>query len=190
LDQESESDELEFLEDDPEAMMAVLRHIYGLPYATDAEFDKTTSLLPHAMVYTTAEKYQIHGLKIESCSAMSDILLKNSEPKEHALEWLCSPDQLRALREVINGTPKSDLAGRDFLISHCIHLMPGLNDNQAFMDLVADLPGLGADLITNIYNGKDHDSGADYASAKDVSEEEESESEGEGSKKVKSEDAD
>ena len=68
--------------------------------------------------------------------------------------------------------------------------MPGLNNNQAFMDLVADLPGLGADLITNIYNGKDHDSDAGYASAKDVSEDEESESEGEESKKVKSEDAD
>jgi hypothetical protein len=170
-------------------MMAVLRHVYGLPYAADlAELDNATSLLPHAMVYTTAGKYQIHGLKIKSCSAVSDILLKNSSPKEHALEWLCSPDQLRALREVINRTPKSDLAGRDLLISHCIHLIPGLNDNRAFMDLVADLPGLGADLITNIYNGKDHDSDADYASARDMSEDEESEnedSEGEGSSKGK-----
>ena len=58
-------------------MMAVLRHIYGLPYPADsAEFDKATSLLPYALVYVTAEKYQIHALKIESCSAMSDILLK------------------------------------------------------------------------------------------------------------------
>lgn len=173
-------------------MMAVLRHIYGLPYPADsAEFDKATSLLPYALVYVTAEKYQIHALKIESCSAMSDILLKNSELKEHALEWLCSPNQLRALREVITGTPTSDTAGRDLLVSHCIHLMPGLNNNQAFMELVADLPGLGADLITNIYNGKDHDSDADYASAQDVSEDEEfedEESEGKASKKVKSED--
>lgn len=169
-------------------MMAVLRHIYGLPYpANSAEFDKTTSLLPHALVYVTAEKYQIHALKIGSCSVMSDILLKNSEPKEHALEWLCSPSQLRALREIITGTPTSDTAGRDLLISHCIHLLPGLNNNQAFMDLVAGLPGLGADLITNIYNGKDHDSDADYASAQDVSEDEESE--GEVSKKVKVEEA-
>ena len=158
-------------------MMAVLRHIYGLPYAAGlAEFDKTTSLLPHALVYTTAEKYQIHGLKIESCSAVSDILLKNSEPKEHALEWLCSSNQLHALREIITGTPTSDTAGRDLLISHCIHLMPGLNNNQAFMQLVADLPGLGADLIANIYNGKDHASDADYDTSMDVSEEEESES--------------
>lgn len=159
--------------------MAVLRHIYGLTYAADlAEFDQTTSLLPHALVYTTAEKYQIHGLKIESCSAMSDILLENSEPKEHALEWLCSPDQLRAIREIITGTSTSDTAGRDLPVSHCIHLMPGLNNDQAFMDLVADLPGLGADLIANIYNGKDHDSDADYASAKDMSEDGESENEG------------
>lgn len=172
-------------------MMAVLRHIYGLTYAADlAEFDKTTSLLPHAMVYTTAEKYQIHGLKIESCSAMSDILLKNSEPKEHALEWLCSSDQLHAIREVITGTPTSDTAGRDLLVSRCIHLMPGLNNDQAFMDLVADLPGLGADLIANIYNGKDHDSDADYASAEDMSEDEESENEDpeKGSEGVKVED--
>ena len=38
--------------------MAVLRHIYGLPYAANlAKFGKTTSLLPHALAYTTAEKY-------------------------------------------------------------------------------------------------------------------------------------
>ena len=169
-------------------MTAVLRHIYGLPYpANSTEFDKTTSLLPHALIYATAEKYQIHALKIQSCSAMSDILLENSGPKEHALEWLCSADQLRALREVITGTPTNDTAGRDLLISHCIHLMPGLNNNRAFMELVAEVPGLGADLITNIYNGKDHDSDADYASAQDVSEDEDEESEGEGSEKVKSE---
>ena len=85
---------------------------------------------------------------------MSDVLLKSSGPKEHALEWLCSSDQLRALREIITGTPTSDTAGRDLLASHCIHLIPGLNNNQAFMDLVADLPELGEDLITSIYNGK------------------------------------
>jgi len=173
-------------------MVAVLRHIYGLPYAADlADFDTTTSLLPHAVVYTTAEKYQIHGLKIESCSAMSDILLKNASPKEHALEWLCSSDQLGALREIITGTPTSDTAGRDLLVSHCIHLMPGLNNNGDFMQLVADLPGLGADLIGHIYSGKDHDSDADYASAQDMSEDEESENEDqeqEGAAKVKPED--
>lgn len=171
--------------------MAVLRHIYGLPYAANlTEFDKTTSLLPHALVYVPAEKYQIHALKIEPCSAMSNILLKNSEPKEHALEWLCSPEQLRALREIITGTPTSDTADRDLLVSsHCIRLMPGLNNKQAFMDLVADLPRLGADLLTNIYNGKDHDSDEDYASAQNILEDEESEGEDSEIKKVKSEDA-
>jgi hypothetical protein len=120
---------------------------------------------------------------------MSAILLKNSGPKEHAVQWLCSADQLRAVREVITGTPANDTAGRDLLVSHCIYLMPGLNNNRAFMELVADVPGLGADLISNIYNGKDHDSDADYASAQDVSEDEDEESEGEGNEKVKSEDA-
>ncbi|GAB7324542.1 hypothetical protein MBLNU13_g08446t1 [Cladosporium sp. NU13] len=186
----SPQDELELLDDEPEAMMAVLRHIYGLPYpSSSAELDETSSLLPHALVYVTAEKYQIHALKIESCSAMSDILLKNSKPKEHALEWLCSPDQLRALREIIIGTPASNTAGRNLLVTHRTHLMPGLNNNQAFMELVADLPGLGADLITNIYNGKDHDSDADYASAQDVSEDEESEDEDSEIEREESEDA-
>jgi hypothetical protein len=146
----------------------------GLPYVKDpAGWNKTTSILPHALVYVTAEKYQIHGLKTESCSAMSDILLINSEPKDHALEWLCSSDQLRALRKTITDTPTNDTAGRDLLVSHCIHLMPGLNNDQAFMQLVADVPVLSADLITHIHNRKDHDSDADYLSAKDVSEDEE-----------------
>jgi len=109
---------------------------------------------------------------------MSDILLaSNSRSKIRALGWLCSSDQLHALREIITGTPTSDTAGRDLLISHCIHLMPGLNNNQAFMQLVADLLGLGADLVAHIYNGKDHASDADHDSAMDVSEEEDSESE-------------
>lgn len=63
----NESDELEFLDDDPEAMMTILRHIYALPYPADsAEFDETTSLPSHALVYVTAEKYKIYTLKMES----------------------------------------------------------------------------------------------------------------------------
>lgn len=124
---------------------------------------------------------------------MSDVLLKNSELKEHAVEWLCSSDQLRALREIITGTPTSGTASRDLLVSHCIYLMSSLNNNQAPMDLVADVPGLGADLMTSISTtAKNHGPDADYASAQNVSENEESEgeeSEGQVSKKVKLEDA-
>lgn len=48
-------------------MTTILRHIYALPYPADsAEFEETTSLPPHALVYITAEKYRIHTLRMES----------------------------------------------------------------------------------------------------------------------------
>lgn len=109
---------------------------------------------------------------------MSDILLKNCKSTKHGLEWLCSSDQLLALRQIITGTPTGDTAGRDLLITNCVDFMPGLNMNKAFMQVVADVPGLGADLIASIYNGKDHESDADYLSAKDETEVEDSEDEG------------
>jgi hypothetical protein len=48
-------------------MMALLRHLYGLPYPSNiAEWHDGKSFLPHALVYTTAEKYQIKKLQIEA----------------------------------------------------------------------------------------------------------------------------
>jgi hypothetical protein len=81
LRQEGGLKEIKLQEDDPEALMAILRHLYGLPYSADlADWDDGTSPLPHAMVYTTADKYQITSLKIDSYATMKDMTPRVCKP--------------------------------------------------------------------------------------------------------------
>jgi hypothetical protein len=136
---------------------------HGLPYAADlAERHDSATLLPHVLVYTTAEKYQITGLKIESCVAMCDIVRFYSDHSDRARAWLGSSDHLDSLHQIHAGTPTSDTGGRDFPVTYCVNRLHFLSDNDAFMQLVADVPGLGAQLIAHKYNGKDHDSDEEY----------------------------
>jgi len=59
---ESGLKEVELHEDDPEAVLAMLRHIYGLTY--DEQTPGGCCLLSqHASVFVVAEKYQISGLR-------------------------------------------------------------------------------------------------------------------------------
>ena len=170
--QESNSKEVELREDDPEAMMAVLRHLYGLPYAADQdEWHDGATLLPHVLVYITAEKYQITELKAELCAVMSAILCSYCQ-KDRMKAWLGSPDHLDAVREMIAGTTSDDTEGRNLLIDWCADRMDDLHKNEPFMQLVAEVPELGADLIAHFYNKKDrYDSDADYDPDTDADEE-------------------
>jgi hypothetical protein len=163
LRQEGDSKEVELRGDDPEAMMAVLRYLYGLPYAADlAEWHDGATLLPHVLVYTTAEKYQITGLKIESCATMSDIVGSYYGHDDRALAWRGSSDHLDSLYQIHSGTPASDTEGRSLLVTYCVDRLQALSEDVAFMQLVADVPGLGAELIVHKYTAKDHDPDEEY----------------------------
>jgi hypothetical protein len=126
-------------------MMALLRHVYGLPYPLDiVEWHDGKSFLPHVLVYTTAEKYQIKKLQTEAFQSMSTIV----DSKEHdAVDSVESSDLLDALRVIIAGTPVGDTGGREVLLAYCVGVMRRLAQNAEFMALVADTPALGAELI-------------------------------------------
>jgi hypothetical protein len=163
LRQEGDSKEFELREDDPEAMMAVLRYLYGLPYAADlAEWHDGATLLPHVLVYTTAEKYQITGLKIESCATMCEILGSYYGDDDRALAWLGSSDHLDSSYQIHSATPTSDTRGRSLPVTYCVDRLRALSENIAFTRLVADVPGLGAELIAHTYTAKDQDSDDEY----------------------------
>jgi len=125
--------------------MALLRHLYGLPYPLDiAEWHDGKSFLPHALVYTTAEKYQIKKLQIEASQIMSTIV----DNEEHdAVDSVESSDLLDALRAIIAGTPVGDIGGREVLLVYCVGVMRRLAQNADFMAAVAETPALGAELI-------------------------------------------
>jgi hypothetical protein len=126
-------------------MMALLRHLYGLPYPLDiAEWHDGKSFLPHALVYRTAEKYQIKKLQTEASQNMSTIV----DNKEHdAVDSMESSDLLEALRAIIAGTPVGDTGGREVLLVYCVGVMRRLAQNADFMAAVAEIPALGAELI-------------------------------------------
>jgi hypothetical protein len=143
--QESDSKEVELCGDDPEAMMALLRHLYGLPYPMDtAEWHDGKSFVPHALVYTTAGKYMINKLQTEASLTMSTIV---SNSRHDAVDSVESSDLLDALRVIVAGTPVSDTGGREVLLAYCVSVMRRLAQNAKFMAAVAETPALGAELI-------------------------------------------
>jgi hypothetical protein len=141
--------------------MALLRHLYGLPYRADLpEWHDGLSLLPHALVYVTAEKCQIKELQITACATMSDIICINSNRKvkiESSLRLVQFPDFLAALRTIITGTPSNDTLGRDLLITYCVgqRRMTQLLKNEQFTAMLAEIPELGTELLAHTYAGQD-----------------------------------
>lgn len=55
--------EIELKEDDANAMVALLRYLYDLPY-DEAFGDQRQLLQPYAEAYVVAEKYQAQGLNV------------------------------------------------------------------------------------------------------------------------------
>jgi hypothetical protein len=126
-------------------MMALLRYLYGLPYPVDVvEWHDGQSLLPHALVYTTAEKYQIKKLQTEASLNMATIV---TNTEHDAVDSVESSDLLDALRVIIAGTPVGDTGGREVLLAYCVRVMKRLAQNAEFMAAVAETPALGAELI-------------------------------------------
>lgn len=121
-------------------MMALLRYLYGLRYPVDiVEWHDGQSLLPHVLMYTTAEKYQIQKLETEASFNLTTIV-GNSEHD--------------ALRVIIAGTPVGDTGGREPLLACCVRDMQRLSRNTSFMAVVAEIPALGAELIRCQYADK------------------------------------
>jgi hypothetical protein len=77
--------EVELHEDDPDAMMAMLRHIYGLPY-DELPRGGIYLLSQHASTFVVAEKYQISGLQSDVCDKIERTFASHIYPIEDFLK--------------------------------------------------------------------------------------------------------
>lgn len=149
---ESEAKAIQLHDDDPEAIVALLRYLYGVPYAAEqAKSSNASTLFPHALVYMTAEKYQVKALQTESCDVMSNVLGLEKYKEQHTID---RTDLLAALRTVLAGTPSSDTRARKLLVNHCVQHLRQHFKSGNFKELVAKLPELGAELIVHLFDAE------------------------------------
>ena len=136
--QESGSKEVELHEDDPDAMMAMLRHIYGLRY-DELPRGGTYLLSQHASTFVVAEKYQILGLQSDICSNIQSMLDSHIYPLE---------DFLKAARTVFTLTTSNSIA-RVPMARECTTRLQELRERDDFVSLLRELPDLSLDIIKN-----------------------------------------
>ena len=137
--QETDSKEIELRDDQPSAVLAMLRFLYDLSYDSDkAYWNDNRTLLQHARVYTVAEKYGIEGLR-ESVFETMEPIISEGVPR---------PDLLPSIREIITGTSSSDYMARPLMINYCVDNLVTLSKNEDFIALLGDLGELGVAIIT------------------------------------------
>jgi hypothetical protein len=137
LTQESTSKEVELHEDDPQAVMVLLRYLYGIPYPTKA------SLQEHAQMFVVAEKYQISRLREEAFDEMEASLEES--------ELSCTFDYegfVLALRTIFTATTPNNTA-RKLLMSVCITDLNNMRHHDAFTALLAAVPELAVKIINH-----------------------------------------
>nr|OQO22316.1 hypothetical protein B0A51_09911 [Rachicladosporium sp. CCFEE 5018]OQO22392.1 hypothetical protein B0A51_10855 [Rachicladosporium sp. CCFEE 5018] len=143
---EKERKEITLVDDDEDAMLAMLRHIYQLPYlpATEGE----TTALPHARVYVVAEKYGQVDLK----AAVFERLFTGKTPWKAAWRSLTS-DADDTLRVIFSQIPAEDNLLRPALAKFCAEKMgkwASDKEKLAFKRLLADTPDLAAEVLYNV----------------------------------------
>jgi hypothetical protein len=126
--------------DEPFAVLAILRFLYGLPYeAEEAHWHDGKTMLPHAKVYTLAEKYELENLKAQVHRNMAKLIQFSGD----------KPDLIETVREIITKSPDTDTMARKLLIDHCVEFLSGLSQNADFVALLEECGALGAAVITS-----------------------------------------
>jgi hypothetical protein len=128
--------QLEMKEDHPEAMMAMLRHMYGLPY--NQVVNQNFRLLQHhASAFVLAGEYQYHVLELVACDIMRSML------NSHA----CSlEDFFQAIRVIFAATSRSAIATA-FFVAACVADLRLLKQNADFLLLLREFPELGFEIL-------------------------------------------
>jgi len=118
----------------------MLRFLYGLPYpADDAHWHDDKTMLPHAQVYTVAEKYEVKNLKLQVHKNLTRLIQFSGD----------KPDLIESLREIITQTPDTDTMARTLLVDHCVNCLSQLSLQANFIALLEDCGTLDAALITS-----------------------------------------
>lgn len=128
--------QLELREDDPEAMMALLHFIYGLPY-NQLEVNDSVLLQHHALVSMLAQKYQVHSLQEEACGAMKAAVRSPTH---------CAEDFFSALRIVFDPAMQ-DSKARACMVAACVAELRVLKRNVKFRSLWQEIPGLSLEIL-------------------------------------------
>ena len=131
---------IELQDDEPSAVLAMLRFLYGLPYEADeTHWHDGKTMLPHAQVYTVAEKYELENLKVQVHKNMVKLIQFSGD----------KPDLIETIREIIYQTPDTDTMARKLLIDHCVQFLSVLSKHEGFVALLEECGALGAAVITS-----------------------------------------
>lgn len=118
----------------------MLRFIYGLPYTSEeGKRHDEGSLVPHALVYVVAEKYQMPQLKDAAHDALLSIFVRGPEPK----------DLVTALRIIFAGTLDTDDGARPLRVKYCVSQPSSLWKTNDFNMLLNDCAELGAAMFAH-----------------------------------------
>lgn len=118
----------------------MLRFLYDLPYEADeTHWHDGKTMLPHAEVYTVAEKYELESLKAEVHKNMVKLIQFSGN----------KPDLIETIREIIDRTPDTDTMVRKLLIDHCVQFLSGLIQQEGFVALLEENAALGAAVIAS-----------------------------------------
>lgn len=154
--QETGAKEIELRDDDPDSVIALLRYIYGLPYTADTTKQWFDTLLPRALVYVVANKYQVEALRKEVCENMRLILnfkaylAVERVPNDWLEERLKNrTDFTVALQTIIAGTTTNDTQGRKLLMDVLIQNFPHLRRTEELASLLKEVPELGVEIIAH-----------------------------------------
>jgi hypothetical protein len=131
--------EIELHEDDPRAMVALLRHIYDLPIRPEGGEMWPWDLNSHAELYMTAGKYLMEGLKSEVCRSMTNCHHSHGTIRDIT-------DFLKGLRKIMICTSSKDHA-RKVLVNTCILNLKLLQEQSGFLSLLREFADLGADIL-------------------------------------------
>lgn len=149
--QESGLKEIELHDDDPDAMMALFRYIYDLPYndlfeELDERSDTQTQLQFLAKVYLAADKYQVDGLPVNVTKLMETIAWStegNWEPDT------IPKDSLAAAKIIFNGTASQDDACRVTMVNFFVTCIVDFRQMPEFSALLSECGDVGTAIIAH-----------------------------------------
>jgi hypothetical protein len=125
-------------------MLALLRYIYDMTYDYDGSKWWFDTLVPHAEVYATAEKYSMDKLQSEVCRKMEDML----DNKSQKVGVRNIPDFTKTLRIVMTRTLRNNRL-REVLVKTCILNLRRLQNEGEFVSLLGQFGELGADILAH-----------------------------------------
>lgn len=134
-------------EDDPDAMVALLRFIYDLPFEGNAKIDITSNedelLLPYTQVYIAADKYQVEGLKLAVSNTMKRIIDTEMDFDEDP----CVDDFLETLRVIVTHTTPQDQLARKVVVEACVMNLQCIRKRPELLSLLSDSTELVVEII-------------------------------------------